>query len=194
MRHPGINSGHIAGASNTPGDKPNNSPPARLALADEGTASISRTGVLSHLTSCTDLALAQAEPVAASSALLVQGVLQLVVAAVVLNKRKIHLVLDELEGAVHLILSPSSQPASHPGSVVELVAKLVSTRRQASCVHIRLVQVDVAVSVEDGNVVAQSSCIELRVLQKPHNSVLLVLDSLWGVEATGIVLADTDLQ
>merc|ERR1712020_847147 len=194
MRHPGVNSGHITGASNTPGDEPNNSPPARLSLADEGTASVSRTGVLSHLTSCTDLTLAQAEPVAASSTLLVQGVLQLVVAAVVLNKRKIHLVLDELEGAVHLVLSPSSHPASHPGSVVELVAKLVSTRRQTSCVHIRFVQVDVAVSVEDGNVVAQSSCIELRVLQKPDNSVLLVLDSLWGVEATGIVLADTDLQ
>merc|ERR550525_1139860 len=135
MRHPGVNSGHITGASNTPGDEPNNSPPARLALADEGTASVSRTGVLSHLTSCTDLALAQTEPVATSSALLVQSVLQLVVAAVVLNKRKIHLVLDELERAVHLVLSPSSHPASQPGPVDELVAKLVPTRGQASCVH-----------------------------------------------------------
>jgi len=74
------------------------------------------------------------------------------------------------------------------------VAELVSTRGQASCVHIWLVQVDVAVSVKDGNVVAQSSRVELRVLEKPDNSVLLVLDSLWGVEATGIVLTDTDLQ
>ena len=74
------------------------------------------------------------------------------------------------------------------------MAKLVPTRWQASCVHIGLVEVDVAVGVKDGNVVAQSSCAELRVLEKPDNSVLLVLGSLWGVEATGIVLADTDLQ
>jgi hypothetical protein len=32
------------------------------------------------------------------------------------------------------------------------------------------------------------------VLEKPDNSVLLVLGRLWGVEATGIVLPDTDLQ
>jgi len=103
-------------------------------------------------------------------------------------------VLDELEGAVHFVLAPSGHPAPHSGSVVELVAKLIPTRRQTSCVHIWLVEVDVPVSVEDGNVVAQSSCIELRVLEKPDNSVLLVLHSLWVVEATGIVLTNTDLQ
>ena len=74
------------------------------------------------------------------------------------------------------------------------MTKLVPTRRQASCVHIWLVQVDVTVSVKDGNVVAQSSCIELRVLEKSDDSVLLVLGSLWRVEATGVVLPDTDLQ
>merc|ERR1719209_1732453 len=97
MRHPGVDSGHITGASNTPSDKSNDCPPSRLSLADERASSVPCTGVLPHLTSCTDLALAQAEPVATSSALCVQGVLQLVVAAVVLNERKIHLVLDELE-------------------------------------------------------------------------------------------------
>ena len=102
--------------------------------------------------------------------------------------------LDQLEGAVYLVLSPSGHPAPNTGAVVELVAELVPTRGQASCVHIWLVQVDVAVSVKDGNVVAQSSCAELRVLEKPDNSVLLVLHGLGGVEATGIVLADTDLQ
>merc|ERR1712210_223178 len=194
MGHPGVNSRDIAGASNSPSDKSNDSPPARLSLADKRTASVSCTGVLPHLASCTDLALAQAEPVATSSTLRVQSVLQLVVVAVVLNERKIHLVLDELERTVHLVLSPSSHPTPTPGSVVELVAKLVPTRWQASCVHIGLVEVDVAVGVKDGNVVAQSSCAELRVLEKPDKSVLLVLGSLWGVEATGIVLADTDLQ
>merc|ERR1719400_2942646 len=194
MRHPGVNSGDIAGASNSPSDKSNDSPPARLSLADKGAASVSCTGVLPHLASCTDLALAQAEPVATSSTLRVQSVLQLVVAAVVLNERKIHLVLDELERTVHFVLAPSSHPTPHSSPVVELVAKLIPTRRETSCVHIWVVEVDVPVSVQDGNVVAQSSCIELRVLEKPDNSVLLVLRCLWGVEATGIVLANTDLQ
>ena len=74
------------------------------------------------------------------------------------------------------------------------MAKLIPTRGQTSSVHIRFVQVDVAVSVKDGDVVAQPSSIELRVLQKPDNSVLLMLGGLWGVEATGIVFANTDLQ
>merc|ERR1711974_282251 len=107
---------------------------------------------------------------------------------------KINLVLDELEGTINLVLSPSCHPASDSCAVVELVAKLVPTRGQTSSVHIRFVQVDVAVSVKDGDVVAQSSSIQLRVLQKPDNSVLLMLGGLWGVEATGIVFANTDLQ
>merc|ERR1712172_114118 len=194
MRHPGVDSRHITCTSNTPSNKTNNCPPARLSLADKRASSISCAGILPHLTSCTDLALTQSEPVATSSALRVQRVLQLVVAAVVLNERKIHLMLDELERTIHFVLSPPGHPASHPSAVVELVAKLVSTRGQTSRVHIWLVQVDVAVSVKDGNVVAQSSRIELRVLEKPDDGVLLVLGSLWGVEATGIILANTDLQ
>merc|ERR1711974_256561 len=107
---------------------------------------------------------------------------------------KINLVLDELEGTINLVLSPSCHPASDSCAVVELVAKLVPTRGQTSSVHIRFVQVDVAVSVKNGDVVAQPSSIELRVLQKPDNSVLLMLGGLWGVEATGIVFTNTDLQ
>merc|ERR1719346_15801 len=44
------------------------------------------------------------------------------------------------------------------------------------------------------NVVAQPSCVELRVLEQPNHSVLLVLDGLWGVEAACVVLANTDFQ
>ena len=194
MRHPGVDSRNIACTSNTPSDKSNNSPPPGLTLANERAAPVSSAGILPNLTSGTDLALAEAEPVATSCALGIQGVLQLVVAAVVLNQRKINLVLDELEGTINLVLSPSCHPASHPSAVVELVVKLIPTRGQTSSVHIRFVQVDVAVSVKDGDVVAQPSSIELRVLQKPDNSVLLMLGGLWGVEATGIVFANTDLQ
>ena len=194
MRHPGVDSRNIACTSNTPSDKSNNSPPPGLTLANERAAPISSAGILPNLTSGTDLALAEAEPVATSCALGIQGTLQLVVAAVVLNQRKINLVLDELEGTINLVLSPSCHPASDSCAVVELMAKLVPTRWQTSSVHIRFVQVDVAVSVKDGDVVAQPSSIELRVLQKPDNSVLLMLGGLWGVEATGIVFANTDLQ
>ena len=74
------------------------------------------------------------------------------------------------------------------------MTKLVSTRRQASCVHIWFVQVDVAVSVEDGNVVAQSSRIELRVLETPDDIVLIMPAGLWGVEATRVILPNTNLQ
>ena len=125
---------------------------------------------------------------------MVQGTLQLVVAAVVLNERKVNLVLDELEGAVHLILAPSGHPASRSGPVVELVAKLVATRGQARGVHVRLVQVDVTICVNDGNVVAQPPSIELRMGQNPSNSVLLMSDGLWRREPTGVILANSDLQ
>ena len=125
---------------------------------------------------------------------MVQGTLQLVVAAVVLNERKVDLVLDKLEGAVHLVLAPSGHPASHSCAVVELVAELVSAGWQARSVHVRLVQVDVPVRVKERNVVAQPSCVELRVLEQPDHGVLLVLDGLWGVEAACVVLANTDFQ
>ena len=62
--------------------------------------------------------------------------------------------LQQLEGTVDLVLPPSGHPASHPGPVVELVAELILAGGQASCIHIWLVQVDVAVGVQDGNVVA----------------------------------------
>ena len=74
------------------------------------------------------------------------------------------------------------------------MAKLVTTRWQASCVYIWFVQVDVTVSVEDGNVVAQSSRIELRVLETPDDIVLIVPAGLWGVEATRVILPNTNLQ
>ena len=194
VRHPGVDSRNIACTSNTPSDKSNNSPPPGLTLANERAAPVSSAGILPNLTSGTDLALAEAEPVATSCALGIQGTLQLVVAAVVLNQRKINLVLDELEGTINLVLSPSCHPASHPSAVVELVAKLILTRGQTSSVHIRFVQVDVAVSVKDGDVVAQPSSIELRVLEMSDNVVLIMSAGLWGVEAACVVFANTDFQ
>ena len=102
--------------------------------------------------------------------------------------------LNHLEGAIDRVLPPSGHPASHPGPVVELVAKLVATRGQARGIHVRLVQVDVTICVNDGNVVAQPPSIELRMGQNPSNSVLLMSESLWRREPTRVILANSDLQ
>ena len=71
--------------------------------------------------------------------------------------------LNHLERAIDRVLAPSGHPASRSGAVVELVAKLVATRGQARGIHVRLVQVDVTICVDDGNVVAQPPSIELRM-------------------------------
>ena len=102
--------------------------------------------------------------------------------------------LNHLERAIDRVLPPSGHPASRAGPVVELVAKLVATRGQARGIHVRLVQVDVTICVNDGNVVAQPPSIELRMGQNPSNSVLLMSDGLWRREPTGVILANSDLQ
>jgi len=102
--------------------------------------------------------------------------------------------LNHLERAIDRVLPPSGHPASRSGPVVELVAKLVATRGQARGIHVRLVQVDVTICVNDGNVVAQPPSIELRMGQNPSNSVLLMSDGLWRREPTRVILANSDLQ
>ena len=102
--------------------------------------------------------------------------------------------LNHLERAIDRVLPPSGHPASRSGPVVELVAKLVATRGQARGIHVRLVQVDVTICVNDGNVVAQPPSIELRMGQNPSNCVLLVSHGLRRREPTRVILANSDLQ
>jgi len=101
--------------------------------------------------------------------------------------------LNELEGAIKLILAPSSHPATYPSTVIELVVKLVVTRWQASSVHIRTVQVDIPVHIEDSNIVIKPAGVELVVLEKPCDCILLVWDYLWVIESTGIILSNPHL-
>ena len=61
--------------------------------------------------------------------------------------------LDELEGAIELILSPPGHPAPNPGTVIKLVVKLVVTRGQAGSVHIRTVKTNIPVNIQEGNIV-----------------------------------------
>lgn len=56
-----------------------------------------------------------------------------------------------------------------------------------------LVKVDGVLGIQDGDVVAQSSRASNWVLEEPDHGVLVVVAGL-GVEATGIVLTNTDLQ
>jgi len=101
--------------------------------------------------------------------------------------------LDKLEGAIKLILAPSSHPAPYTSTVTELVVKLVVTRWQASSVHIRTVQVDIPVNIEDGNIVIKSARVELVVFKQSCDCVLLMLNFLWVIESTGIIFPNPHL-
>lgn len=194
MGESGIDARHVAGTADAPSDKADHSPPAGQGLADEGAATVPGARVLPHLAASTDLALAQLEPVPTARPLPVQGILQLVVAVIVADQGQVHLVLDELEGSVDLILAPAGDPAPQAGSVVELVGKLVLAGGQACCVNISLVQVDVGLRIKDGNVIAEPASVEFGVLEEPGHGVLDMVAGLGSIEATGIVFANTDLQ
>ena len=85
--------------------------------------------------------------------------------------------------------------APHSGPVTEQEVELVVTGGQAGCVHVGAgVDLDVSLSVEDGDVVVQPAGVEIGVLEDPDDGVLLVVDLLGGVEPTGVPLANTNFQ
>ena len=88
--------------------------------------SISSTGVLPYLTSSTHLRPVQREKptliwFVPSPVVFSQGSFQLWLACGVINERKVHFVLFELEVATYLVLSPSCDPAACASAVTELV-------------------------------------------------------------------------
>jgi len=84
--------------------------------------------------------------------------------------------------------------ASHSGPVREQVVELVVASWQADGINVRVVEVDVSVNVEDGEVVVQPGEAHLGVLQDPGDGVLLVLVNFGGIETCGVPLSDSDLQ
>jgi len=72
--------------------------------------------------------------------------------------------------------------------------KHVVTRWQTRGVHIGAAQVNVPVSVEQSDVIAESAGVELRMLEDPDHCVLLVVKLLGGIEATGVPLTNSHLQ
>ena len=110
------------------------------------------------------------------------------------NQREINLLGDELECSINLVLAPASHVASDTSSIAEDVVELVVTRWQAGGVDIRVVQVDVPVHGEEGEVVTQSGGAHAGVLQDPDNSVLLVLVLLWGIKSRSIPFTNSHFQ
>merc|ERR1719278_818867 len=195
VRDPGVNSWSLRGTTHPPGHQTDHSPSPRLSLADQRRSSISSAGVLTNLSPGTDLTGVQLEPVAEALSLVVESELQVRVTLTAGHQRHRHLPLDELELAVHLVLAPASHVAPHTSPVTEQEVELVVTGGQTGRVHVGAgVDLDVPLSVEDGDVVVQSARVELGVLEDPGDGVLLVVDLLGGVEATGVPLANTNFQ
>ena len=63
---------------------------------------------------------------------------------------------------------------SDTSAIAEDVVKLVVTAGQTGSVDIGVVEADVSVNIEDGNVVTESGGAHSRVLQNPDNCVLFM--------------------
>ena len=110
------------------------------------------------------------------------------------NQRQINLLGDELECSINLVLAPASHVASDTRSITEDVVELIVTRWQAGGVDIWVVQVNISVSIEEGNVIAESSSSKLWVLENPDNCVLLMVESFRRVETTSIPFSNSNFQ
>merc|ERR1719412_1190719 len=73
VRDPHINSGCLRSTTDPPGHQTHHGPSPRLSLTDQRRSSISSAGVLTNLSSSTDLTGVQLEPVAKSLSLVVKS-------------------------------------------------------------------------------------------------------------------------
>ena len=93
-----------------------------------------------------------------------------------------------------LILAPASNKTPHTRAIAELVVKLVSTGWETSSVHIRMVEVDISVNIEDSKVIAETSIAHLWVLQDPGHCVFLMRLNFRGIKTRGIVFSYSDFK
>merc|ERR1719333_1484700 len=89
---------------------------------------------------------------------------------------------------------PSQPRGTSPCAVSEDVIKLIVTRWQTRGVHIRVIEADVPVHSEEGDVVTEPGEGHGGVLEDPDHCVLLVTLLLGGIEATGVPLTNSHLQ
>ena len=83
---------------------------------------------------------------------------------------------------------------SDPGAVGEQEVELIVTGGKAGGVHVGVVEVDVSVCVEDGEVVVETISVKLRMFEDPDDGVLRVIELLRRLEAAGVPFSDTDFQ
>jgi len=124
----------------------------------------------------------------------VQGSFELGLALIVGDETEVDLLGNELERAVNLILAPASHVTSHPCAICEDVIKLIVTRGQTRGVDIRVIEADVPVHGEEGDVVTEPGQGHGGVLEDPDHCVLLMTLLLRGIEATGVPLTNSHLQ
>ena len=83
---------------------------------------------------------------------------------------------------------------SDTGTVGEEEVELVVAGGEAGGVDVGVVEADVSVCVEDGEVIVQTAGIELRMFEDPDDGVLRVIELLGRLEATSVPLSNTDFQ
>lgn len=136
----------------------------------------------------------KSEPVSGAWLLGVEGCLEVGLALGVIDQRKVDFLGDKLEGAVIFVFSPSGYVASNSGPIAEPIIKLVIAGRQTGGVDVGMVEVDVSVNIEDGEVVAESGVAHLGMLQNPCDCVLFVSLDLRRKEPGGVILSNSDFQ
>ena len=191
---PGVHPGDVGRAAHAPGHQPYHRPASALRLAHQRRPAVPRASVLAHLAAGADLALVQRKLVADASLFEVDGRLEVGVAAAAVHQRDVHLVLQELEGAVCGVLAPAGDPAARPAAVVEAEVELVIAGGQAHRVDGGAGQVDELVDGEDGEVVVEAGGIEAGMREDGDDCVLLGWDTLWRVEAAGVILTHLHLH
>ena len=72
--------------------------------------------------------------------------------------------------------------------------ELLLRSRKAGSVDIVVVEVDVAVNIKDGKVIAEPCVAHLGVLQDSGDCVLLMLVSFRGIESTCIIFTNSHFQ
>jgi hypothetical protein len=191
---PGVDPRDFGCAADAPRDQPHHRPAARLRLTHQRRAPVPRARVLTRLTPRADLARVQRELVPHAALLRVNGGPKVGVAAAALHQRDVHLVLQELEGAVGGILAPAGDPAPRAAPVVEPEVELVIAGGQADGVDGGGGEVDGLVDGENGEVVVEAGEVEAGMLDELDDGVLLVGHALGRIEAAGVVLAHSHLQ
>ena len=128
-----VDSRKIWGTSNAPGHQTHHGPSSRLSLTYQRWSSISSAGILANLSSRTNLAGVELEPVTHARLTSVESKFEGGVTSELLHQRNINLVLDELKWSRKLILAPACDMAPHSGTIAEMIHNFECDSSFGSC-------------------------------------------------------------